>query len=66
MNLRRWSTKISVDLPKEIAVARRTGPFGKCRYKFAKERRDFVKRRIGSSRAHGDLGMLNSPNIPKR
>src|SRR3982074_1234878 len=57
----------SVDLPKEIAVARAHGDLSEnAEYKFAKERQGFVNARIGQlKRRMGDLGMLNLTNIPK-
>src|SRR6266404_5923306 len=59
--------ELSVDLPKEIAVARAHGDLSEnAEYKFAKERQGFVNARIGQlKRRMGDLGMLNLTNIPK-
>jgi transcription elongation factor GreA len=58
--------ELSVDLPKEIAVARAHGDLSEnAEYKFAKERQGFVNARIGQlKRRMGDLGMLNLTNIP--
>src|SRR6202023_4447774 len=59
--------ELSVELPKEIAVARAHGDLSEnAEYKFAKERQGFVNARIGQlKRRMGDLGMLNLTNIPK-
>lgn len=59
--------ELSVDLPKEIAVARAHGDLSEnAEYKFAKERQGFVNARIGQLKKRmGDLGMLNLSNIPK-
>jgi transcription elongation factor GreA len=59
--------ELSVDLPKEIAVARAHGDLSEnAEYKFAKERQGFVNARIGQLKKRmGDLGMLNLTNIPK-
>lgn len=59
--------ELSVDLPKEIAVARAHGDLSEnAEYKFAKERQGFVNARIGLLKKRmGDLGMLNLTNIPK-
>jgi transcription elongation factor GreA len=59
--------ELSVQLPKEIAVARAHGDLSEnAEYKFAKERQGFVNARIGQlKRRMGDLGMLNLSNIPK-
>src|SRR5580765_6473398 len=60
------SHELSVDLPKEIAVARAHGDLSEnAEYKFAKERQGFVNARIGQLKKRlGDLGMLNLTNIP--
>jgi transcription elongation factor GreA len=59
--------ELSVELPKEIAVARAHGDLSEnAEYKFAKERQGFVNARIGQLKKRmGDLGMLNLNNIPK-
>jgi transcription elongation factor GreA len=59
--------ELSVQLPKEIAVARAHGDLSEnAEYKFAKERQGYVNARIGQlKRRMGDLGMLNLSNIPK-
>jgi len=59
--------ELSIELPKEIAVARAHGDLSEnAEYKFAKERQGFVNARIGQlKRRMGDLGMLNLSNIPK-
>ncbi len=59
--------ELSIDLPKEIAVARAHGDLSEnAEYKFAKERQGYVNARIGQlKRRMGDLGMLNLSNIPK-
>ena len=59
--------ELSIDLPKEIAVARAHGDLSEnAEYKFAKERQGFVNARIGQLKKRmGDLGMLNLSNIPK-
>src|SRR5689334_13636782 len=59
--------ELSVDLPKEIAVARAHGDLSEnAEYKFAKERQGFVNARIAQLKKRmGDLGMLNLSNIPK-
>jgi len=59
--------ELSVDLPKEIAVARAHGDLSEnAEYKYAKERQSFVNARIGQLKKRmGDLGMLNLTNIPK-
>src|SRR6202521_2100017 len=59
--------ELSVDLPKEIAVARAHGDLSEnAEYKFAKERQGFVNARIGQLKKRmGDLGMLNLTNIPR-
>src|SRR3989475_4705926 len=61
------SHELSVELPKEIAVARAHGDLSEnAEYKFAKERQGFVNARIGQLKKRmGDLGMLNLTNIPK-
>src|SRR5258708_28259545 len=58
--------ELSVDLPKEIAVARAHGDLSEnAEYKYAKERQSFVNARIGQLKKRmGDLGMLNLTNIP--
>ena len=59
--------ELSIDLPKEIAVARAHGDLSEnAEYKYAKERQGYVNARIGQlKRRMGDLGMLNLSNIPK-
>src|ERR1700675_4888792 len=59
--------ELSVDLPKEIAVARAHGDLSEnAEYKYAKERQGFVNARIAQLKKRmGDLGMLNLTNIPK-
>src|SRR5690242_14849887 len=59
--------ELSVDLPKEIAVARAHGDLSEnAEYKYAKERQGFVNARIAQLKKRmGDLGMLNLSNIPK-
>lgn len=59
--------ELSVELPKEIAVARAHGDLSEnAEYKFAKERQGYVHARIGQLKKRmGDLGMLNLSNIPK-
>ncbi len=59
--------ELSVELPKEIAVARSHGDLSEnAEYKFAKERQGYVNAKIGHlKRRMGDLGMLNLTNIPK-
>jgi transcription elongation factor GreA len=59
--------ELSVELPKEIAVARAHGDLSEnAEYKFAKERQSLVNARIGQLKKRmGDLGMLNLNNIPK-
>jgi transcription elongation factor GreA len=59
--------ELSVQLPKEIAVARAHGDLSEnAEYKFAKERQGYVNARIGQLKKRmGDLGMLNLSNIPK-
>ena len=59
--------ELSVELPKEIAVARSHGDLSEnAEYKFAKERQSFVNAKIGHLKKRmGDLGMLNLSNIPK-
>jgi len=59
--------ELSVELPKEIAVARSHGDLSEnAEYKFAKERQGYVHARIGQLKKRmGDLGMLNLTNIPK-
>ena len=59
--------ELSVELPKEIAVARAHGDLSEnAEYKFAKERQGYVNARIGQLKKRmGDLGMLNLNNIPK-
>src|SRR6202043_4286579 len=58
--------ELSVDLPKEIAVARAHGDLSEnAEYKYAKERQGFVSARLGQLKKRmGDLGMLNLSNIP--
>ncbi len=59
--------ELSVQLPKEIAVARAHGDLSEnAEYKFAKERQGYVNARIGQLKKRmGNLGMLNLSNIPK-
>ena len=59
--------ELSIELPKEIAVARAHGDLSEnAEYKFAKERQGYVNARIGHLKKRmGDLGMLNLSNIPK-
>ncbi len=59
--------ELSIDLPKEIAVARAHGDLSEnAEYKYAKERQGYVNARIGQLKKRmGDLGMLNLTNIPK-
>jgi len=59
--------ELSVELPKEIAVARAHGDLSEnAEYKFAKERQGYVNAKIGHLKKRmGDLGMLNLSNIPK-
>src|SRR6202521_5859784 len=59
--------ELSIDLPKEIAVARAHGDLSEnAEYKYAKERQGFVNARIAQLKKRmGDLGMLNLTNIPK-
>src|SRR5260370_8458100 len=59
--------ELSVELPKEIAVARAHGDLSEnAEYKFAKERQGYVNARIAQLKQRmGDLGMLNLNNIPK-
>src|ERR1700719_4114319 len=59
--------ELSIDLPKEIAVARAHGDLSEnAEYKYAKERQGYVNARIGQLKKRmGDLGMLNLSNIPK-
>jgi transcription elongation factor GreA len=59
--------ELSVELPKEIAVARAHGDLSEnAEYKYAKERQGFVNARIGQLKKRlGDLSMLNLTNIPK-
>jgi transcription elongation factor GreA len=61
------SHELSVELPKEIAVARAHGDLSEnAEYKFAKVRQGFVHAKIGQLKKRmGDLGMLNVTNIPK-
>jgi transcription elongation factor GreA len=59
--------ELSVELPKEIAVARAHGDLSEnAEYKYAKERQGYVNAKIGQLKKRmGDLGMLNLSNIPK-
>jgi len=59
--------ELSVELPKEIAVARSHGDLSEnAEYKFAKERQGYVNAKIGHLKKRmGDLGMLNLTNIPR-
>src|SRR6202163_5171889 len=58
--------ELSVDLPKEIAIARAHGDLSEnAEYKYAKERQGFVNAKLGALKKRlGDLGMLNLSNIP--
>ena len=58
--------ELSVELPKEIAVARAHGDLSEnAEYKFAKERQGYVNAKIGQLKKRmGDLGMLNLSNNP--
>ena len=60
------SRELSVELPKEIAVARAHGDLSEnAEYKFAKERQGYVNAKISQLKKRmGDLGMLNLTNIP--
>ncbi len=59
--------ELSVELPKEIAVARSHGDLSEnAEYKFAKERQGYVNAKIHHLKQRmGDLGMLNLTNIPR-
>jgi len=59
--------ELSVELPKEIAVARAHGDLSEnAGYKFAKERQGYVNAKIHHLKKRmGDLGMLNLTNIPR-
>src|SRR5262250_1121520 len=59
--------ELSIELPKEIAVARAHGDLSEnAEYKFAKERQTYVNAKIAQLKKRmGDLGMLNLNNIPK-
>ncbi len=61
------SHELSVELPKEIAVARAHGDLSEnAEYKFAKERQGYVNAKISQLKKRmGDLGMLNLSNIPR-
>ncbi len=61
------SHELSVELPKEIAVARAHGDLSEnAEYKFAKERQGYVNLKITHLKKRmGDLSMLNLSNIPK-
>ncbi len=61
------SHELSVELPKEIAVARSHGDLSEnAEYKFAKERQSLVNAKISQLKKRmGDLGMLNLGSIPK-
>src|SRR6201998_3904420 len=61
------SHELSVELPKEIAVARAHGDLSEnAEYKFAKERQSYVNLKITHLKKRmGDLSMLNLTNIPK-
>ncbi len=61
------SHELSVELPKEIAVARAHGDLSEnAEYKYAKERQGYVNLKITHLKKRmGDLGMLNLSNIPK-
>jgi transcription elongation factor GreA len=58
--------EMSVDLPKEIMIARAHGDLSEnAEYKYAKERQGYVSARLGQLKKRmGDLGMLNLTNIP--
>ena len=59
--------ELSVELPREIAVARGHGDLSEnAEYKFAKERQGYVNAKIAQLKKRmGDLGMLNQSNNPK-
>ena len=59
--------ELSVELPREIAVARSHGDLSEnAEYKFAKERQGYVNAKIGQLKKRmGEIGMLNLSNIPK-
>jgi transcription elongation factor GreA len=59
--------ELSVELPKEIGIARAHGDLSEnAEYKYAKERQGYVSARIGQLKKRmGDLGMLNLTSIPK-
>jgi transcription elongation factor GreA len=61
------SHELSVELPREIAVARAHGDLSEnAEYKYAKERQGYVNLKITHLKKRmGDLGMLNLSNIPK-
>jgi len=61
------SHELSVELPKEIAVARAHGDLSEnAEYKYAKERQGYVNLKITHLKKRmGDLGMLNLSNTPK-
>jgi len=61
------SHELSVELPKEIAVARAHGDLSEnAEYKFAKERQGYVNLKITNLKKRmGDLSMMNLSNIPK-
>src|SRR5207248_9986357 len=61
------SHELSVELPKEIAVARAHGDLSEnAEYTFAKERQTYVNAKIAQLKKRmGDLGMLNFNNISK-
>ena len=61
------SHELSVELPKEIAIARAHGDLSEnAEYKYAKERQSYVNLKITHLKKRmGDLGMLNLSNIPK-
>jgi len=61
------SHELSVELPKEIAVARSHGDLSEnAEYKFSKERQSLVNAKISQLKKRmGDLGMLNLGSIPK-
>src|SRR5713226_6668443 len=61
------SHELSVELPKEIAVARAHGDLSEnAEYKFAKERQSYVNLKITHLKKRmGDLSMLNHKHIPK-
>jgi len=59
--------ELSVELPREISIARSHGDLSEnAEYKFAKERQNYVNAKIGQLKKRmGDLGLLNLTNIPR-